>query len=378
MKKTLFALSGFFVILSAVLGVLLGVSAREDKKYRAAVYERAYTQVCEASEGLYASLLSANKDFLPSDVSGAGKYASTLSMKLPELSLDAGRCAPLLRYLALVCEISDNSLRLLDLGEKNEYYKDLFGRFAPYAKKLAEDFMPALGGEDGYEILEEIFADLGYIYYDGVYSDEEREELFPLLKNSPILDIGEVADTVERFFGKNAKLKSGFVNAFPPFYNFYCDNVSLDISQMGGFVLRFLYDRRDSGEECTADEAKERMNEFLVGLGLDEGAVMVDFSDEGDYFAVFSPRVPTGAGEVLCLSEQIKICVGRANGKVISFDATSYYKYHRIKREVPSVKIPEGAELAYIVAASGRETLCCRLGGEFYNAQNGRRETKIY
>lgn len=376
MKKMTAALLGFFVILSAVLGVFFALSATDGKKYRAAVYERAYTQACEASEGLSLALAAATKDFLPSDVSSVGKYASRFSEKLSELSLDTERCAPLLRYLALVCEISDNSLRLLDLGEKSEYYRDLFGRFAPYAKRAEEEFLPSLGGGGEYEILEDIFADLGDIYYDGVYSDEEREGLFSLLLCSPILDIGEVTGTAERFFGKNAKLETSFSPSFPPFYNFYCDNVSLDVSQMGGFVLRFLYDRRDAPRECTAEEAKQKMYEFLGELGLD-GLVLTEFSDDGDYFAVFSPEEETPAGKILCLSEGIKICVGRAGGKVSAFDATSYYKYHKTERDVPRVKVPEGASLAYIVAASGRETLCYILDGVFCNAENGRRETKI-
>ncbi len=377
MKKEINITVSLLLAFCTVIGALFVFSQTQKVKHERALYERAYVGAGEACERLTLSLFAASKSFSASDVSSVGEEASLFMSKLGDLSLDELSSAPLYRFLSLVDEISKGSLQLIDSGEKSEYYMNLFGKFAPLSKRLEDEFLPTLSRGPDYELLSDIFSELGGIYYDGVYSDEEREGLFPLLRSATLLKRDEVMGSVEKLLGKNAKLKSSLVQAFPPFYSFYCENASLDVSQMGGYVLRFLYDRRPSGRECTSEEARAEMESFLELLGFG-GLELIEYSDEGDYIGVFAPRVGSDAGDILCLSERIKICVGAASGKVTAFDATDYYKYHRIEREVKESDVPVGAELVYIIASDGREILCYVSDGEYYGVSDGKRRIKIY
>ncbi len=373
MKKITIMILSAAVVAITVLGTLLALTIKDKKSFERYVYERAHVQASDAAEKLAASLDAAHASFLPSDISDVKRYSELLAIKLSELSLNGERTVKMQRYLSLVGEISQNSLRVIDEGGQSGFYRDLFLKFSAYAHRLDDEFLPAVGKGDEYGVLDDIFLDLGEIYYDGVYSDETKGETFSLLKNASILTEDEVKEQVTDIFGKNVKFSSTFVHSFPTVYNFSCENVSLDISQMGGFVLRMLYDHRPTGTECTEEEAKKAMTDFLSARGLDE-LILIDFVLRGDYFGTFAPI----CSDILCLSESVKLCVGKDNGEVIAYDAEDYYKYHKKERDTSVINVPDGAKLVYMIASNGRETLCYELDGEYYNAENGRRETKIY
>ena len=376
--KRIYSVAFAILISVALFAVLFSVSMmierEKDERTQELLY---YTRAAGSAEKLAHALDAAHTTFSSYDISSVRSASEMLYEQLSSMGLDTDRCAGLYRYLTLVDDISENSLRVIDRAETSNYYGNLFAKFFGYAHRLDDEFIPSIKNSPDYDLLDAIFEDLGAIYYDGLYSDEVSEEHFTMLKKASLLDVSEIDEIARGVFGDGAKLKRTRIRTVPEIYSYSCVNASVDISSFGGFVFRVLFDRRPSDIEVTAEEAKRAMADFLSERQM-EGLVESDFYCQGDYFGVFAPVYRSDTGDILCLDATVNICVAKDSGRVVAYDAESYYKYYRTDRELPKIKIPADSKLVYIIASNGLRTLCYMQDGEYFNAESGNRETKIY
>ncbi len=129
-----------------------------------------------------------------------------------------------------------------------------------------------------------------------------------------------------RFIGGGASLTAAENHSFPLVYSYVCENAAVDITRMGGKLLRMWCYRIGDAEPKSDRECREAATEFLRRAGIADAEVTsVEVSeDEVRYQFCRVTKAPTG--EVTDEGAAVKITVARRGARVSFFDATDYYK----------------------------------------------------
>lgn len=387
-------------ILVLVIGLALmavgfsAVAAAEAGRAHRRQKAETYGALCDAVGNLEAmagdlSLAVVENEPLPALVS-LRHHADLASAALDRLPLTGEGGKALRRFTAACGEAAGAMADGLARGSFRTPDYGLLIRLRDCAVKLAGEILPAAvslrEGRVDDRMLEDCFAGLGQLYYDGAASDVWVPGGYVLLQKGSQLDRTEALAAAERVLpGAHLTLVPGECGGDR--FRFVAGNVSMSLSAVEGKLLSLICDRQIlvEGEEIGAGEALSAAESALAEYIGTPMELIGSEVGEGCYYFSFAPR----CDGVLCLSEKITVGIDGAVGKLCLWDAEGYYRYRTPWRVWPvGLLSPEdiadrfGGKMAVTlctaVRADGREVYCYRLGeGEsarYLNALNGRPE----
>ncbi|HHW06398.1 MAG TPA: germination protein YpeB [Clostridia bacterium] len=258
-------------------------------------------------------------------------------------------------------------------------------------------------GLDGFKEMEQRFAGLPVLIYDGPFSDHVGQgDPKSFVAHAQAIEEQEARRRAEQFVnqpgdGSYQAMKSERVEGTIPVYGITLDGkrkpgtVTADVSIKGGEIIAFLNSRPVSAARLSESEAEAKAAAFLRERGFEHFEKTFSLKENNVLWIVYVAK----EGAVRLYPDQVKVQVALDNGEVIGFDATMYYLNHR-ERELltPSISEEEAREklsgeltvkssrLALIPLSGEREALTyeftAEYGGEQYlvyiNAMTGEEE----
>ena len=277
-----------------------------------------------------------------------------------------------------------------DLNAGNIKWSDLTkDKKVDFAQQVSLDFNLASTIEDNMH-------EYSGLIYDGAYSEHIVTADKKAIKGDKISE--QDAENKAREFVGDDKVKEitslGFSeNAAVPAYTFsiktYSDeNISISISETGGFIVYMNSDREVKVENLSYEEANEKGKEFLKEKGFENMKETYYLKNEG----VITINYAYSQDGVIMYPDLIKLKVALDDGSVLGIETTGYLNNH-MKRDISKVKITkEQAKeklnkelnvqtevLAVIPTEWKTEILCYEFKGKvddteylvYINAENG-------
>lgn len=105
-------------------------------------------------------------------------------------------------------------------------------------------------------------------------------------------------------------------------YKFSHNGVTVNACAFGGEVCRFVDSHLCVGAECTIEEARQAAEKMMEKIGCDDYELV--FSQKGEFSADFLFAPVINGILILTGTVRMEICLGEC--RIISFDASDYYK----------------------------------------------------
>lgn len=311
-------------------------------------------------------------------------------------------------------EISDDDRE--NLKSLNEYSAALKDSLSGIEEKLYSgditfseleddtDGVKAAGGDvlTDLENVEKSFDDYPSLIYDGPFSEHIENRESAMLKDAPEITRSEALKKAQQFLdvrGNDLKFENMSENTAIDTYTFTKstrgEEMSISITKRGGYVLSFLDNIEQPGEEnYDIDGATKIALNFLENHGYSD--MTSSYYQKGNGIATINFAYSQDG--IVCYSDLIKVRVALNTGEVIGFEAKGYLMNHSERDIAQPVLSAEEAKtyistrldvtssgLALIPKDSLREVLCYEFKGTFndknfliyVNAENGREE-KIF
>ncbi len=409
-----------FRILAAALGALaaalavLGIArtaelARAEAKI-AAVYEKAFYETCELTEGISADcrkLLVASDDMqmqaLLGEISrGAQGAASDLAL----LPLSDGTVAATIKFINQTEDFAASlSEKLAAGGEASEADRETMAqlsenaaRFSVGLNRLLEryergeaSFTGASGADGALAPLTSTAGDYPTLLYDGPFSDGAATGSYQLLEALPEVDLSGARAKLAAFISAEDVRYQGMSRPEVDVYEFKLRSgeysLSAGVTKMGGEILHILPDEGVSEVNYSEAQLLDTAKAFLISRGY--GAMEMSYYSR--YGGILTVNYAAAQDGVILYSDLIKLQLSMKDGSVIGLDAKSYLKNH-VPRELPTPAISQdeamlrvGARLAplsarlCLIPQNNSEYLCYEVmaadaSGEFLvyiDAQTG-------
>lgn len=227
------------------------------------------------------------------------------------------------------------------------------------------------------------------LIYDGPFSDHMEQRQPQGLTGDEISkeQAIERIKTLQNVMSEGQKYTARYLdettaNAAIPIYCFEVlptdenrmENIHIDISQTGGHIIMISNSREVGKTSITADEAKEKAQEFLLSLGYRN---MQDTYTTTDSNEITIAYVAT-YNDILLYPDQIKVKVALDNGQIVGLEAAGYFMSHtdrklpapqisqeEARKKISSELVIENEAIALIPTDSGKEVLCYEFRGKY-------------
>jgi len=181
------------------------------------------------------------------------------------------------------------------------------------------------------------------LIYDGPYSDHiltaESKMLSAAQKisnekaQSIAAEIMNIKPSTLRFTGETGgKLAS---------YHFEGEDISVSVTQKGGYVLYFRKYRTPAEQKLSVEDAAKRAEEWLESHSGKDFMQSYYFAEEGVLTVNFAYR----EGEVTCYTDLIKVGVSLSDGEIVLCEAAGYIMNHSERELQPPKNEASAAEL---------------------------------
>jgi len=249
-------------------------------------------------------------------------------------------------------------------------------------------------GESAFAAMEEGFAGLPRLVYDGPFSTHLEDQSSKLLAHLAHIDREKARTVAARAMDCDPTLlkEAGDENGTLPAYLFTYGEQTAAVTKQGGYLL-WLSDGRAAGDPIiTLAGAKQTARQALEELGYPQ--MESSYHETRDNIVVF--HFAAFQNGVVCYTDLVKVGVALDNGRVVQMDARGYLMNHHARSlPQPALSAQQGAallspdlqvessRLALIPSPGGEERLCreflCRSSLDrqvlvYLNANTGRQE----
>lgn len=319
--------------------------------------------------------LSGTSKFL----SQAGDYASYLSAKVIDSNTINDEEYENLASLSDYCQTVRSHLE----GLRSRLYEGDFSlNSVTNLTAHAEEETPF---ETDMATLEKEFQDYPSLIYDGPFSEHIQMAQPKMLQDRPTFSKEDALHAAQNFLGDERSKNLSFTdkgNGTIKTYNFSSRKedreISISITEQGGYIYYFLDNRKVSKENLSPDEAIKKAAMFLQTKGF-TGMINSYYEKSGGTATINFAATQNG---VILYSDLIKVKVALDNGEILGLETGGYLMAH-ILREIspPQLDMAEATKkinphlsidsvrLALIPLDSRREVLCYECKGT-YNDEN--------
>ncbi len=426
-RRTLIKLFSFAAVALAVMIAKNVMLMRErDSSVMAArnYYNRAIEELSTAADNisntLQKELYAGTADMHQKLSQQLWRDSSTAKAALSQLPIENKQLENTYKFLSQVGNYSLAISEKVRSGEAitDEEYEKL-SQLYEFSKKLCDDMWELEGSAsngklslseadaegadeapptvtDGFEDFEEGFDSYPTLVYDGPFSDHILEKS-PLMTNAKEevslekarerasmalgVDIGRLTEVIT----EGGKM---------PSYIFSDDEgtVSCAVTKQGGYISYYLKSRDVLTESITPQQALEKGDACLEGLGLNN--MRQTYYENISH--IMTVNYAYYEGEICCYTDLIKVSVAMDTGEVIGYDARGYLVNHQrrmfsekrlsildVKEQIsPKLKVLSRG-LAVIPSDSQKELLCYEFKCEapdkthvlvYFNAYTGKEE----
>lgn len=234
---------------------------------------------------------------------------------------------------------------------------------------------PPVGDElGGFKEMEQRFAGLPVLIYDGPFSDHVgKAEPKSFIAGAPEIKEQEAAQKAQQFVKQMADVNyqvvdSERVEGIIPAYGITLKGqgnsrvVTADVSVKGGETIAFLNRRPVSQTKLSEREGEAKAEAFLKERGFNNFEKTYSIIENNVLWIVYAAK----EGQVRLYPDQVKVQVALDDGEVVGYDATMYYLNHH-ERKLPTPKISEEEAKAKLASdlevKSGRLALIPLSGG---------------
>lgn len=372
-----------FLVIIALLGYIFKV--RNDNKqslenrYNQAFYEM--SSYIENIDTLLAkSLVSKDPTHGARTMSEVWRQANLAKTNLSQLPIEQNLIAQTSKFLSQTSDFSRSlTLQTIDQKPITEDQLSQIKSLADYADKLQSSILDLssqlsegrlswneltnkgsktfanLGADnnsqDTFKEMSDNFQDYPGLIYDGPFSDHITE-LTPKGITGENISQEEAKKIASDFIGSDrikeiTNISESF-NSKIPCYSLNLqlndsEEANIDISQKGGHVIWFLYNKDVKDKKLTIDDAKSRALEFLNSRG---------FTDMKSTYYIDENNIATlnfayTQESVTIYPDLIKVSIAMDNGDITGFESAGYLFSHE-HRNIETPKITESEALQNI------------------------------
>lgn len=324
------ALTVSFITALVIISAAFGYTARIERQKRIVAqevaFERALLQMTQSTSGIRSALDTigpqTGKDEIAKKSYEIKYYCNMAVGRMCDMPVDTVYTMGLCRFFNVAADYSESMLR--------EYDGDGLLVLKSYAKKIDTLLNYIAKSDDKTSTLHSLKSDLSEypnLYYNGKYSNGNASRGFSMLYKAEKISEGEALEKAKKLLGKHTNLTLVKSSGFPPVYTYVCNNASVEITVMGGYPIRLLFDlsekdARYEESECIAAAAK-----FIENLRIkDMELAKVRYSD-GAYFADFAHVYTDGSRNIRSDTETITVGVAADTLRICYYDAYNYYRY---------------------------------------------------
>ena len=419
------------LVIVAILGIILYQRQREYKQasensYNMAFYELVnYVQNVETY--LAKSLISTTPEHGAETLTNVWREANLAQAYLSRLPIESQELENTERFLNQVSDYSYSLSRkniyneslsqedLKNLKDLHGYSQDLentlnqlsedlnSGRFewGELTKKGTVAFAQQVDNisKESFSNLEENFHEYSGLIYDGAFSEHLTKQDKKGLTGEDISE-EQATQIAKQFIGEDQIKEISSLglseNATIPVYDFSLKNnqdqsANISISQKGGHVVYYNFNREVGVEAISQEEANEKGKQFLTSKGFPNMKETYYLKQEG----IVTINYAYSQDGVIMYPDLIKVKVALDNGEVLGIETSGYLNNHE-ERNLPEIKISkeeakntlnkdlqiESEGLAMIPTEWQSEIYCYEFKGKvddseflvYINCENGREE----
>ncbi|NLK39180.1 MAG: hypothetical protein GX303_02865 [Clostridiales bacterium] len=315
-----------FLVTTLAFGYIAHDERQKRIKSEEAAIERAIIQMAESSTGIKKALEEIDSKTTADELlrlsAEIKQHCLVATAKMSDLPVDLEYTAGLYRFFNIASDYSES----MSAG----YDNDGLNVLKSYAKKTEKLLNMLLSSDNRPELTESLADELSYypyIYYDGKYTNDDTQRGFDLLYKSDKISEREAYKKAKELLGKNSTLTLVRGNGFPPVYTYVCNNASVEISVMGGFPIRLLFDLPQTDAKYEENVCVRVAEEYIDQLGIGGVALSRIRWADGICFAEFARTYIDGRQQVLSDRERLTVGVSADTGRVCYYDAYNYYRY---------------------------------------------------
>ncbi len=381
-----------------------------------ASHRLALSELSQSSDKIYSALektmCSASAPMLMSLSAEVLEQAANAKNSLMDLPLSNQELENTEKFLS---QVGNYSRYLAELSQEgNISYKDYLtlGIIRDHAKSLRDklyalesamltsdqnlsELFEALGDGsivvDGLSGLEDSFAEMPKLIYDGPYSDHILEKEPTMTQNAKEVSVDTAKKKAARVAGVDEwKLTEQTPEEGKmPSYRFTGDGISITVTKAGGYLSYMLKSRTVTETKISVEDALDKAEDYMELLGIEDmestyyecynNVLTVNFAYEQDS--------PFDNEDIICYTDLIKITVALDNGEILGFDCRGYLVNHR-DRDFQEIKVNRmkaqgklsphlrvrSSQLALIPTDNVDETLCY----EFLCVTEQNKEVLVY
>jgi len=373
-----------FLVIIALLGYIFKI--RNDNKqalenrYNQAFYEM--SSYIENIDTLLAkSLVSKDPSHGAKTMSEVWRQANLAKTNLSQLPIEQNLIAQTSKFLSQTSDFSRSiTLQTIDQTPISNEQLDQIKSLSDYAGKLQNSILDlsselsagrlswneltkkgsatfaALGNNSepsSFQQMSDNFQDYPGLIYDGPFSDHITD-LTPKGITGENIDQEKAKQIATDFIGSDRiKEITGISESFNskiPCYSLSLklkteEEANIDISQKGGHVIWFLYNKDVSDKKLTIDDAKHKALEFLNSRGLTsmQSTYYIDENNIATLNFAYTQE------SVTIYPDLVKVSVAMDNGDITGFESAGYLFSHE-RRNIATPKISREEALANINA----------------------------
>lgn len=221
-----------------------------------------------------------------------------------------------------------------DLNAGTIKWKDLTNnKKVDFAQQVSSDFSLA-------NTLEENLHQYSGLIYDGAYSEHIISAEKKAVKGEKITE-EQAQNKAKEFVGEVREINSLGLseNAAVPAYTFNIknkndENITISISETGGFIVYMNSDREVKVENLSFEQANEKGKQYLKEKGFENMQQTYYLKNEG----ILTINYAYSQNGVIMYPDLIKVKVALDNGQIIGIETTGYLNNHT-QRDTSKIKI---------------------------------------
>lgn len=221
-----------------------------------------------------------------------------------------------------------------DLNAGNLTWRDLIKEEkVDFAKQVSTDFNLA-------NTLEQNLHEYSGLIYDGAYSEHIISKEKKVIKGDKITE-EQAKDKVHKFVQNIQEITNLGLseNAVIPAYTFNVknksqENITISISQTGGYIVFLNSDREVKVENLNSDQANEKGKEYLKQKGFENMQQTYYLKNEG----VITINYAYSQNGVIMYPDLIKLKIALDDGEILGIETTGYLSNHT-ERDISQVEI---------------------------------------
>jgi len=177
--------------------------------------------------------------------------------------------------------------------------------------------------------LDDQLSDYPTLIYDGPYSDHILEKEPNMIKNAPKVSQDEALKTALKVAQceKSVLEFSGLVEGDIPSYRFSGSNITVTISQNGGYAVNMRKTVESGNTALSYQQAREKSKRYLAQMGMHSFTETYYFTTEGVCVVNFAFL----DGETICYTDLVKVGVALDSGEIVFYEASGYLTNHQTR-----------------------------------------------